>query len=240
MRCFYHHDPNHPHEHMPPGSRFHGHGHSHGGGDPHGSDAEQAAFFDRLADGEDMTSFAPEEEARMERMFAAWDIGEGQRILEAGCGKGRLTERLARAVGTAGRVWACDLSAGMLGVAAARLSGAGLLGRVELYHGSVMRMPLPAGTFDRVILFSVFPHFSDKAAVLALSALALRAGGALWVGHLNSRDEMNSFHRGVGDAVEAHELPDEAAMRRLVEGAGLEWVGLTDESGYYALEARKR
>jgi ubiquinone/menaquinone biosynthesis C-methylase UbiE len=77
-------------------------------------------------------------------------------ILDVGCGGGRTVSKLA-AVATEGKVYGVDYSDES--VAAAKRTNARSidLGRVEIRHGSVSRLPFPDGMFDLVT--AVETHF---------------------------------------------------------------------------------
>ena len=192
-----------------------------------------AAYFDRCAGEGAMSGFAPEEEPEVERLLALWDLKPGERVVEPGCGTGRLTERLARAVGPEGHVLAFDISRGML----ARAAGRGLPGHVTLAVADALAIPADDAGFDAAICFQVFPHFADPARALSELARVLAPDGRLWVNHLRGREELNEFHRTVAHEVSGHELPDEAAMRRLVSTAGFDVRLVEDGAGGYSLLA---
>ena len=135
----------------------------------HQSDAAIAAFFDKCAANGDMAAFAPEEQAKLPRFLQMWSIEPGQHVLEPGCGSGRLTACLARAVGPSGRVLAIDLSPGMIECAKAH----GLPPQAEFAVQSLNTLCEPPGSFDRVICLNVFPHFSNHPHALAQIASML-------------------------------------------------------------------
>ena len=194
------------------------------------SDESLARYFDRCADDGVMDSFSPEDEGKLRRFMELWDIQPGERILEPGCGSGRLTERLAGAAGPEGEVLAFDLSPRMIEKARER----GLPGQVEFAVASAEAMPTEDGCFDKAICFHVFPHFNDKAAALSEIARALRPGGRIWVTHLSSRSEINELHKGLGPEVSAHQIPSGSEMRALVEAAGFVLDTLEDSpDGYW-------
>ena len=62
-------------------------------------------------------------------------------------------------------------------------------------------LPLPDESCDRVICYSVWPHFDDRAAVAAELGRVLRPGGSLHVWHLGSRARVNAIHASAGEAI---------------------------------------
>jgi ubiquinone/menaquinone biosynthesis C-methylase UbiE len=101
----------------------------------------------------------------------------GQVVIDAGCGTGRHTLRLARA---AARVIAMDFSSQMLARVADKLQAGRLADKVELIeHDLHQPVPLAAGVADGVLCSLVGEHLRDLAAVFAELARVTRPGG--WV-----------------------------------------------------------
>ena len=197
------------------------------------SQAALATFFDRQAAVPELCRFTPEERARLQVLLDRWDIRPGTRVLEPGCGGGRLTELLAQAVGPTGRVIACDLSPGMLRAARARR----LPAWVRLLRAEAARLPLPAGSVDLVVCFCVFPHFTRPEQVLAELARALSPGGTLWICHLLGRCEVNALHRRAGPPVANHYRPSPWRLRKLLAAAGLAVRSLQDDDDGFCVLA---
>lgn len=195
-----------------------------------------AAFFDECARKQLMYTFDTLEQARLERFLAQWDIRSGQRILEPGCGAGRLTQVLASATGPGGEVYANDLSPAMIQLARERA----LPSHVHFSCESVLHLECEDGRFDRIICLNVFPHFGDKAGVLCELARVLKPDGRLWVNHFKSRDELNQFHQQAAPELDGHVLPCRHAMCRLFADAGLDVEEILDGADGYSLEAVKR
>lgn len=107
-------------------------------------------------------------------------IGPGMRVLDAGCGPGRLTLPIARRVGPAGRVVALDRQPRMLARLQRRIVEHGV-DNVEVVLGGLGDGRLPAATFDVAVLVTVLGEIPDKASALAEIGGALRAGGVLSV-----------------------------------------------------------
>ncbi len=126
-----------------------------------------AATYDRVAD--PMTRWGG---TVLERL----PLGGDETILDAGCGSGRVTELLARAL-PAGRVIALDGSAAMLDEARARLAPFG--DRITFVQAD-LRAPLPLdGPVDAVFSTATFHWLPDHAALFRNLAAVLRPGGRL-------------------------------------------------------------
>lgn len=199
------------------------------------SNSEIAAFFDRCAEKRLMYEFEPAEQLKLTRFLAAWDLRPGNRVMEPGCGSGRLTRVLAEAVGADGEVYANDLSPAMLALARER----GLPAHVDLVCASATAIPRQDQWFDQIICLNVFPHFSDKAGVLREFFRVLKPAGCLWINHFSGRDELNHFHHGAAPEVSEHRLPCPHTMRRMAQEAGFEVVELVDQGEVYSFQAVK-
>ena len=194
-----------------------------------------AAFFDSCARQGLMADFTPKERSRITRLLARWNVKPGMRILEPGCGSGRLTRILSEAVGPGGLVMALDMSEEMLRRAAQRAT----LPNTSLRKGSVYGIPSEDGFFDQVICFCAFPHFTRKREALREMARVLRPGGSLCISHLSGRETLNRFHRDTRSIVSNHLLPAGEEMRGMVEAAGLRVEHLKDTDEEFCLHAVK-
>jgi malonyl-CoA O-methyltransferase len=95
----------------------------------------------------------------------------GLDVLDLGCGTGRHAIRLAR---QGARVVALDVSPGMLARAREGAAGLGIDFRLHDLHAP---LPLPPGTFARVVSGLVLEHLRDLAAFFREVARVLAPGG---------------------------------------------------------------
>ena len=106
------------------------------------------------------------------------ELGPGMKVLDAGCGPGRVTLPLAEAVGQQGEVVALDAQDEMLARVRAKAEAAGLTNirylKAELAQGGLL-----PDNFDRVVLVSVLGEIPDQAAAVAEIYEALKPGGIL-------------------------------------------------------------
>ncbi len=99
--------------------------------------------------------------------------GDGDRILDVGCGNGQVTRLAARKARAATGV---DLSAPMLSRARALAEAEGV-GNVDFQRGDAQIHPFPAGTYDLAVSRFGIMFFADPVAAFANIARALRPGG---------------------------------------------------------------
>lgn len=108
-----------------------------------------------------------------ERLLDAAAIGAGDRVLDVGCGTGRIALLAAR---RAAEVVGVDISAPML--ARARADAAGV-GNVTFEQGDAQLHPFPDNGFDVVVSRGGVMFFGDLVAAFANLRRALTPGGRL-------------------------------------------------------------
>jgi len=192
----------------------------------------KAAYFDaNVAAPWAAAEYGPEELTKLDRLFAHTGPVEGLRVLEPGCGTGRLTEILSDHVGPTGVVVALDISPMMAEAARGR---AATRENVEIYLGAVEEFPMEKEEYDLIVCHQVFPHFEDKKKILTSLSNALKPEGRFIVIHFINFDEINDRHRKAGTAVETDMMPEQDEMQCLFDESGLEIEFiLNDHQGYF-------
>jgi ubiquinone/menaquinone biosynthesis C-methylase UbiE len=102
------------------------------------------------------------------------------KVLDLGCGPGRLTVPIAERLGRHGEVVAVDIQAGMLRRAEAKAQAARLT-NVEFLQAAVGEGKLPHNQFDRAVLVTVLGEIVDREAALREVFDSLKPGGFLSV-----------------------------------------------------------
>ncbi len=117
------------------------------------------------------------------RFLQRLQVKPGMRILDLGCGPGRLTVPAARLVGGAGEVLALDLQPAMLAIVERRARDAGLQAIVHTLASSAGSGALPTHSYDLALLVAVLPEIPAEArrATIQENAAALHSGGRLAV-----------------------------------------------------------
>ena len=124
----------------------------------------------------------PVSRAQARRLLRRLPIRSGMRVLDFGCGPGRLTIPIAHQVGEDGEVLAVDLQPAMLSIVERRAAGDGLR-NVRTLQAAAGDGGLGEGRYDFALLVTVLGEVpaGQRAATVEQLARALRSGGALAV-----------------------------------------------------------
>jgi demethylmenaquinone methyltransferase / 2-methoxy-6-polyprenyl-1,4-benzoquinol methylase len=106
-------------------------------------------------------------------------LGPGMRVLDVAIGTAAVARGAVRLVGSTGRVFGVDPSAGMLREARKNFSG-------PLSRGVADRLPFATGSFDFVTMGIALRHVADLKATFGEYLRVLRPGGTVWIleGHV--------------------------------------------------------
>jgi len=126
----------------------------------------------------------------------------GMKVLDAGCGPGRVTLPLADAVAPQGEVWAMDIQEGMLVRVQEKVQAAGIQ-NVNYLQAGLGKGLLPQAYFDRAVLVTVLGEIPDPTSALREIYDALKPGGILSVTEVIFDPHFQSFETVV-KAAEAH------------------------------------
>jgi len=199
-------------------------------------DSPKIQFFDSIAGQWDGWHDLEELASQLAGGLDELGVGGTETVLDVGCGTGNLTRALLERLSAAGRVEAADISPAMVSIAERKITDP----RVRWHIADAAALPLPDASVDRVICFSVWPHFDDPDGVAHELARVLRPGGAMHVWHLASRATINEIHAGASEAVRSDVLAPATATARLLEQDGLVVRVAIDDGSRYLVTAVKR
>src|SRR5262245_46322232 len=136
-----------------------------------GTVTETIDFFDRPT---------RNSEERSDDVIDALDIPQGATVADVGAGTGYFTWRLARKVGTAGKVLAVDIQKKMLELTEAAVKSHGLT-NVSYVLATETDPRLPEATLDLVFIAYSYHEFAQPDETMGAVRRSLKPGGRLFV-----------------------------------------------------------
>lgn len=173
--------------------------------------SEKEMFFDNVANNWDKSSASAEELSRINEVIGYLGLREGETVLDAGCGTGRLIPFLHNKVGKNGHVYGIDFSQEMLRIAKQKHHSE----NISFVKADITQIPLPSESIDRIICFCTFPHIDNKMLTLREFYRLLKPDGVLIICNLMSSKELNELHRKIGGAIANDVSPDIREMKQL-------------------------
>ena len=113
------------------------------------------------------------------RMTEICSVGEGQKVLDVGCGLGHEVVRLAEFVGTTGSAVGVDIAEAFVAEAKRRAAPRGR--NIEFQIGSAVDLPFSDGVFDMCRAERVLVLLDDPFTALQEMARVVRPGGQVVV-----------------------------------------------------------
>ena len=196
---------------------------------------EKKAFFDSIADKWDDWDDLQRLGKRLDDGLAQWAVAPNETVVDVGCGTGSLTLALLRRLGPQGRVIAVDLSSRMVNAARRKTNDE----RVTWIVEAAEELSLAPCSAERIICFSVWPHFADPHAVLDQCWRVLKPRGSLHIWHLISRERVNEIHAGASPAVRSDVLVSAAQLAAMLSSRGFDVYETVDALQRYIVSARK-
>ncbi len=171
---------------------------------------------------------------RLEYLISLLGVKQTDRILDLGCGTGVITERILPLLNNEGVVVGADFSLSML-------NESDIISVEEnvFVCCDAHQLSFKQDYFDKVILFSCFPHFDCKNTIIREINRVLKQRGQVFVSHLLSSSQIERMHRDKHVSVCKDTLPSQEEMVNLFESFGMGVSHFIDEEGFYFLKAEK-
>lgn len=189
---------------------------------------DDRTFFDKLAPTWDDNEVVSTPE-RINRVLDFIGLRAGDKVLDLGTGTGVLLPYIAERIGKDGEITAIDYSEGMLRRAKEKFQR--LVPRPSFLNMDFENDTIE-GTFDKIILYCVYPHLHTPAETLKwLRAVNLKPGGTITVAFPTGPDFINNIHRERHS--DSEPLPDATELARRLKLHGMvATVACADEKSY--------
>ena len=164
------------------------------------------------------------------RFFAGhFRLQPGERVLDIGCGSGRLIPIVCEQIGPHGSLVELDFAPGMLELGRSKANG----NNVTFVAGDAHSLPLADRDFDKVIALALLPHLDNKAAALKEFHRVLKPNGMLVIAHQMGRAALDRLHGESSEPVRHDRLPESRVLTELLAGAGFSAIEIVDEADQY-------
>ncbi|RDY29426.1 class I SAM-dependent methyltransferase [Romboutsia weinsteinii] len=175
----------------------------------------QVDFFNSIAQNWD--SIIKINESKINYLLEKLQINEDSNVLDVGTGTGVLIPFLIK-LNPNGNIKAVDISNNMLEIAKNKFNHISNLS-FDLVD---VEEDIIDDKFDRIILYSMFPHLENKTATIKkLVENNLSNNGKLIIAHSDSRYFLNNLHRSTDDRVSESRLIEVNAQKQEFQEAGL-------------------
>lgn len=188
-------------------------------------------FFDEIAPRWDVV--AKHDPMKVFLLVEKMIMEPGMNVLDVGTGTGILVPWILPRITQSGRLTAIDLSSGMLDEAKTKFSDSNIAFVNDDIHTYAFNEK-----FDRIIVYSAFPHFLNKPQAIQNMANHLKPDGMLQVCHSSSRAHINGVHEKT-EQVKLDYLPNAREVEQMFELAGLRIVESVDNNELYLVRGQK-
>lgn len=113
-----------------------------------------------------------------DRVVAALGLQQGDVVADVGAGSGYFTFRLAKVVGSGGKVYAVDIQEEMLAYIRAKMQKTGITNIVPVSSAPIDPM-LPAASCNSILLVNTYHELVDPVALMKNLRQALKPGGTI-------------------------------------------------------------
>jgi len=191
-------------------------------------------FFSQLSGSWDDRHTEPGELERLRSFSSHFRLRPGDRVLDVGCGSGRLIPIICEQIGPDGSLVELDFPPGMLELGRTKAHG----NTVTFVAGDAHSLPLADSDFDKVIALALLPHLDNKAAALKEFHRVLKPGGMLVIAHQMGREALDRLHGESSEPVRNDRLPAGDVLAGQLATAGFSAIEVIDEPSHYLAWAR--
>lgn len=185
-------------------------------------------YFDEIGDKWDQDLTAEDLE-RLSHIIDRIDINPGIKVCDLGCGTGVLFDFLRRRVGENGYIVGVDFAPRVAHKAHHNFP----FHNIGVVEADACCLPFMDNTFDLVISFAAFAHFSHKDETVRQANMMLKPGGQIVIIHLVGRTKLAKQHHQIGGPIDRDELPDREQLEDMFSRGHFARYELTDTDNLY-------
>ncbi|WP_422445048.1 class I SAM-dependent methyltransferase [Thermoanaerobacterium sp. DL9XJH110] len=191
----------------------------------------QRDFFNNLAS--EWDNKVTHDPFKLAEIINLINLSEGACVLDVGCGTGVLVPYIIEKIGRSGRIVGLDIAEKMVERAREKFPERDFP-NVDFVAGDIMNYN-SRDSFDFIICYSSFPHFSDKEQSIKKMTSLLNPKGKLIICHSESREKINGLHRSLDKAVSSDILPAGLQVAAYMQSAGLKVETVIDDEEKYVI-----
>jgi ubiquinone/menaquinone biosynthesis C-methylase UbiE len=193
-------------------------------------------FFNQLAKDWDINYFNEGLVGFLKQTVPAFNIMQGQKILDVGTGTGVLIPFLLKAVGSTGHISAVDFAEKMVEACKAKY---GQYSNVTITQGDAENLQFLPETFDAITCFGLFPHLENKNKALHEMNRVLKHNGRLIIFHALGSVEIANHHQNASPVIANDALPSAEKMCTFLRNAKFNNIQITDKPHSYVCLSTK-
>lgn len=195
-------------------------------------------IFNNLAEKwDEMAVLNHEQKKTIDYVLDYSNLSDSDYVLDVGCGTGVLAPYILKRIGCGGAVIGLDVSDKMIEQARKKFSDT----RVKFIEGDIYEYRFCNITFDKVFVFSAFPHLHNKKESFRVFYDILKADGQLIIFHVESSFDINFFHSNKvnNPVLKKDYLPDLDEIRAMIDLSKWKFTSLEDRKGLYLVVLQK-
>lgn len=174
----------------------------------------------------DLTS---EDLERLAHIIDKFNLSEGVKVCDLGCGTGVMFDLLRRRVGEAGMIVGVDFAPRVAHKAKRNFP----FHNIGVVEARASQLPFYRENFDLVISFAAFAHFCRKDESIHQAWHILKPGGRLVIIHFASREELSRQHHASGGPIDCDELPTREQLENMFNRSHFNKFDFTENKDLY-------
>ncbi len=185
-------------------------------------------YFDMFGEDwdKDLTS---EDLERLARIIDKFELTQGIKVCDLGCGTGVMFDLLRRRVGEAGMIVGVDYAPRVAHKAKRNFP----FHNIGVVEARASQLPFYKDNFDLVISFAAFAHFVHKDESIHQAWHILKPGGKLVIIHFAGREELSRQHHEVGGPIDDDELPSREQLEQMFHRSHFDKFEFTENKDLY-------